>query len=202
MTAQVVLEELGLEYQLEWVKIHIPIADKDPEFLANNPNGRVPTLTTPQGPVYETGAILVYFAEQYPEAGFMPDLDDSARQLYWQWHFYLISSFQPEAIIQDDCDPYVADRTFRDTLIEASMQRLRHVWKVLDDAYAQGPYLLGERYSTCDISFAMQACWPLSQPPEGLSAFPSARRGLRKILERPAVRRVLEAHEALEQANV
>ncbi len=60
MTAQVGLEELGLDYELIWTTIHIPHGEKDPAFVAANPNGRVPTLLTPDGPLYETAAILVY----------------------------------------------------------------------------------------------------------------------------------------------
>ncbi len=196
MTAQVVLEELKLPYELKWVTIHIPIEEKDPEFLAANPNGRVPTLITPDGPLYETGAILVYLAERHPEAGLMPAMTDPRRRLYWQWHFYLISSFQTDELIQDNPSIYLPDDTAGQAVLKReSMNRLRMTWRVLDEGAAEGPYLLGDLYTTCDISFALQALWPECQPPEGLSCYPQARRCLKSVLDRPAVGRVLAAHQ-------
>ena len=82
------------------------------------------------------------------------------------------------------------------------MDRLRFIWGVLDRALGDGPYLLGELYATCDISFALQALWRECQPPEGLGAFPNARRSLRAVLSRPAVRRVLEVHEVAHLAEL
>ena len=80
MTAQAALEELGLSYELLWTRIHVPLPEKDPDFLAANPNGRVPTLLTPDGPLYESGAILVYLAERHPDAGLMPPPGDPMRR--------------------------------------------------------------------------------------------------------------------------
>ncbi len=203
MTAQVMLEELGLEHDLRWITIHIPMEQKDPAFLKANPNGRVPTLLTPEGPIYETGAILVYLAERHPEAGLMPAIGDPRRRHYWQWHFYLVSTFQPEELILEDASVYLpGDETGQAHLKQVSVERMRGIWRVLDDAVADGPYLLGELYTTCDISFAMQALWPSSHPPEGLGAYPNAVRCLRTVLQRPAVQRVLTIHDVLGQADI
>lgn len=203
MTAQVALEEVGADYELIWTTIHIPLAEKDPALLAANPNGRVPTLLTPEGPLYESGAILVHLAERFPQAGLMPAPEDPRRPLYWQWHFYLVSSFQPEEMIQDDASVYLpGDPAAQQALKAHSMERLRGLWRVLDEAASEGPFLLGEQLTTCDISFAMQALWPDCQPPEGLGAYPRARRCLKAVLDRPSARRVLKDHEVEHQADI
>ncbi len=82
------------------------------------------------------------------------------------------------------------------------MNRLGGIWRVLDDAMAEGPYLLGDLYTTCDISFAMQALWRECQPLDGLKGYPNARRCLKTVLDRPAVRRVLEIHEVTHLADI
>ena len=203
MTAQVGLEELGLDYELIWTTIHIPLDEKDPAFVAANPNGRVPTLLTPDGPLYETAAILVYLAERNPRAGLMPDISDPRRGTFWQWHFYLMSTFQPEELIQDGPpDLLPDDPACRAAVRAGSMNRLGGIWRVLDDAMAEGPYLLGDLYTTCDISFAMQALWRECQPPDGLAGYPNARRCLKTVLDRPAVRKVLEIHEVTHLADI
>jgi glutathione S-transferase len=117
MTAQVILEELGLEYELISVAIHIPMEDKNKEWLSYNPNGRVPTLVSADGALYETAAILVSLAENHPEAGLMPPLGDPKRPYYWQWHFYLMSTMQPEELILDSPDYYLDDEKDQDKVL-------------------------------------------------------------------------------------
>lgn len=195
MTAQVGLEELGLDYQLNWTTIHIPMNEKSADFIQANPNGRVPTLITPDGSIYEADAILIYLAERHPVSDLMPTISSPLRRLFWQWHFYLTNTFQPEEQIQSDASVYLPDnKSGQNQLKQVSMDRLRHIWSVLNDGI-MGPYFLGEQYTTCDISFAMQAHWPECQPPEGLSNYPKARECLKRILDRSAVQKVLGVHK-------
>ena len=194
MTAQVVLEEIGLDYELRWTKIHIPNSEKSDDFVAANPNGTVPTLLTPEGPIYETAAILVYLAERHQDCGLIPAVTAPQRRLFWQWHFYLVSTLMPEELIQDSTSVYLpGNEVGQNELRFESMNRLRRIWAVLDQGI-EGPYFLGDQYSTCDISFAMQALWPSCQPPEGLSSYPNALDCLKRVLARPAVQEVLRQH--------
>ena len=202
MTAQVMLEELGLEYEIRWVKIHIPNSEKVPELMAANPNGRVPTLLTPQGPIYETAAILIHLAEQNPDYGLMPDIGTSERRLFWQWHFYLTSTLMPEELLLEEPHVYLpANAAARTELVAAATGRLRSIWAVLNDGIV-GPYFLGDQYSTCDISFVMQALWPSCQPPEGLGKYPNARNCLKRVLDRTAAQKVLDQHGKTELATI
>ena len=65
----IALEELGLDYELKSVNVK-KAEQKSPDFLALNPNGKVPVLIDPDGPagepitLTESGAILVYLAEK------------------------------------------------------------------------------------------------------------------------------------------
>src|SRR5262245_10204350 len=63
--AQLVLEELGLAY--EYVTVDLMTgAQKKPEYLALNPNGRVPTLVDGEFVLWESHAIGEYLAEKHP----------------------------------------------------------------------------------------------------------------------------------------
>ena len=125
----------------------------------------------------------------------MPPPGDPRRPRYWQWHFYLMSTLQPEVLIQFDPEKYFPDNSKRRRDLQSASRRwLDRIWRVLDDAIGAGPYFLGQLYTTCDISFAMQALWRENQPPD-LSLYPNARRCLKTILDRPAARRVLQRND-------
>jgi len=67
---------------------------RDPAYLALNPNGLIPTLITPQGPMHETGAILLWLADQSPGDVFpAPDSPDRAAALTWL--FWLSNTVHP-----------------------------------------------------------------------------------------------------------
>ena len=193
MTAQVMLEELGLAYETVVFNVHVE-SERPAAFLKANPNGRVPTLITPDGPIYESAAILVYLAERHGGDRFVPAVGDPRRRLFWQWQFYLMSTLQPEVLIQFHPERYFpSDETSRDKLLRASTEWLEQIWRVLDDGLADGPHFLGDLYTTCDISFAMQALWRENQPSD-LASYPNAARNLRTVLARPAVQTVLKIH--------
>ncbi|RVB98243.1 glutathione S-transferase family protein, partial [Mesorhizobium sp. M7A.F.Ca.AU.001.01.1.1] len=68
----IALEELGLDYKLNAVNVRKG-DQKQPGYLAINPNGKVPVLVDPEGPdgetltLTESGAILIYLAEKTGE---------------------------------------------------------------------------------------------------------------------------------------
>ena len=106
MTTHLALEELGLDYDVTWFNVHK--AEEFPaEFLQLNPNARVPLLITPDGPVYESAATMMYLSEKHG-GRFMPAIGDPKRGQYLQWMFYLMSSFQPEVLIQFHPERYFA----------------------------------------------------------------------------------------------
>ena len=157
MTAELVLEELELEYEPVVFNVHVE-AEWPEGFTSANPNARVPTLLTEHGPIYESAAILVHLAETHGEGRLMPPPGDPRRPRYWQWHFYLMSTFQPEVLIQFHPEKYFPDNLAGQRDLQSASRRwLDRIWRVLDDAIGAGPWFLGEQYTTCDISFAMQA---------------------------------------------
>ena len=77
MSTHLALEELGVDYSVSWFNVHQPETFPD-EFLGLNPNARVPVLLTPQGPIYESAATMMYLSEQH-ENRFMPAIDSPHR---------------------------------------------------------------------------------------------------------------------------
>ena len=69
-------------------------AQNGPAYIALNPNGLILTLMTPDGPIYETGAILLWLADQKPEQVFLA-VADSSRGAHLAWLFWLSNTLHP-----------------------------------------------------------------------------------------------------------
>ena len=78
---RLVLKALGMPYELKEMNI-VAGATRTPEYLAINPNGKIPVLMVPgRGPIAESHAIIAYLAEG---SSLMPS-DPYERALMWQW---------------------------------------------------------------------------------------------------------------------
>ena len=200
MTTHLLLEELGVDYEVSWFNVHKE-EEFPEEFLQLNPNARVPVLVTPDGPVYESAATMMYLAERH-DGRFMPAIGDARRGLFLQWMFYLMSTLQPEVLIQFHPERYFPDNEpMKQALLDASRRELEPIWKVLDEAFEPGPYFLGEDYSLCDMLFLMQAVWTENQPSD-LMLYPNARRMMQTAFTRPAVQRVMQTHQIEHLAQI
>jgi GST-like protein len=93
----IALEELGLPYEAHLVNI-MKNESWTPEFLALNPNGKIPAIIDPNGPggkplgLWESGAILLYLAEK---TGKLLPTDPGRRYETIQWVFFQMASIGP-----------------------------------------------------------------------------------------------------------
>lgn len=85
------LEEIGCPYRIEVLKFASTM--KTPEYLALNPMGKVPTITHGNTVVTETGAILCYLADAFPDAKLAPPLGQ--RGAYYRWLFFVAGCGEP-----------------------------------------------------------------------------------------------------------
>ena len=79
--ASVTLEELGLDYRLHKINLQEQ-QQKQADYLAINPNGRIPTLVDDGFAVFESGAIMLYLAEK---TGRLMPADVKGRSEVIQW---------------------------------------------------------------------------------------------------------------------
>jgi glutathione S-transferase len=193
MSAHAMLEEIGADYELIQVDLSLSPKRRDPEFLKVSPHGRVPALATEDGTIFESGAIAAYLAECHPDVGLAPPPGDPARGIYHQWLFYLNSTLQPEVFIQFHPEYYFDSPEDKKHFQSASMERLKVIWELLDDALVAGPYLLGSQISACDICLATQAIWPEIFP-NTIDEYANVRRTVTSVLERPVLKKVIAHH--------
>ena len=107
LCVRLALLEMGLQFDTALVDRR-QRSQKDPPYLALNPNGLIPTLVTPNGPIFETGAILLKLADNHVSPLF-PAPGDTDRGTALAWLFWLSNTlhatlrmtFYPEQYTSD-----------------------------------------------------------------------------------------------------
>ena len=191
--ASICLEELGLAY--ETVPIDLTSNEQKQDwYLDINPNGHIPAIIDTANnnfAVFESGAILIYLAEQ---AGRLLPTDSKQRSVALQWLLFQtggVGPMQGQALVfirnVPEKFPYVIDRYVNET---------KRLYRVLDRQLADKEYLAGD-YSIADI-----ACWPWVHCAEwtgiDLQETPNLARWYDTVATRPAVQRGMQVPEALD----
>jgi glutathione S-transferase len=176
-----IAEELELEY--EHVPIEIgPAGARKPDYLAINPNGRLPAIDDGGFTLWESLAITLYLAKKHGRL-YPTTLEGEAKA--WQWSLWSVQevdrgvniwSLHAVRLPPADRDPQ--------RLAEA-LKVLELPFKVLDGALAGRPYLLGEDFTVADLNVAAVISRALDMD---LSATPRVGEWLERCLERPAAR--------------
>ena len=149
--ALILLEELGADYELNVLNMKTGDQRKAP-YLAVNPMGKVPAVEHAGALVTEQGAVFLYLADLYPEAGLAPPIGDPLRGPYLRWMVFYGSSFEPAVI----------DRALKREPAPASTNPYGDYDTMLATLTAQlakGPYLLGETFSAADVLWGTALGW-------------------------------------------
>jgi GSH-dependent disulfide-bond oxidoreductase len=183
----IMLEELGLAYNAH--KIDIGKGDQfTPQFIAINPNSKIPAIVDNEGPggkpmaLFESGAILIYLAEKLNR--FLPR-EGVARYQVMQWLMFQMGGVGPMfgqvhhfLRAAPEPVPYAIERYKKETA---------RLYGVMDKELAQREYLAGE-YSIADIAtYPWVARFEWHQV--NLGDFPNVKRWFDQIGARPAVQR-------------
>jgi GSH-dependent disulfide-bond oxidoreductase len=178
----IMLEECGLPYTPHFIDMAAQ-EQKTPEFLAINPNGRIPAIVDDGFPVFESGAILIWLAEKAGK--FLPS-DPKARSTVVQWVMWQMGGLGPMMGQLNVFKRYFPEHI--PAAIERYERESYRLFGVMDGRLAQSPYLGGEEYSIADI-----ACWPWIRayewPGLTLEGHPHLKAWTEKVAEREAVKR-------------
>ena len=174
MAVHIALHEIGAPFESK------PMSFKkndmrSAEYLALNPEGKVPMLVVDGQPLTEVAAILFYLAKRYPEAGLLPrdDIEADARALSWM--SFAASTLHPAR--------------------RHGLDHAREVWGIADRRLGNG-WALG-RYSIADIHL-FRLYWRLAnslKPAPG--TFPHLTAHYARMMARPAVQRTIEIETAI-----
>lgn len=142
------LEEVGQPYRTEIMEF----ADlSSAEYRSINPMGKVPAISHGHTIVTETAAICAYLADAFPEADLAPAPTDPARGAYYRWLFFGAGCIEPAVSNKSLGFDIPADK--RGMVGYGSMDS---VLDTLEEAVAEGPYLLGEQFTAADVYIGSQ----------------------------------------------
>ena len=154
------LEELGQPYDTALVDRSAQ-SQKSPDYLALNPNGLIPVLETPDGPLFETGAILLWLADRHGRLA--PTLDSPQRGAFLKWLFFVSNTLHPAMRMIFYPDKYI-DGAAHQAALRLGLQKALHGhFGVLNDLMQDRP-----DWTTAPTAFDFYLCallrWPAIYP--------------------------------------
>lgn len=178
--ARLLLALLGHSYA--WTDLDIDHgATRTPEFLAKNPNGRIPTLELEDGSFLpESNAILWYLAEGTP---WIPE-GRFARAQVLQWMFFEQYSHEPYIAVARFIVAYLGRPAAREADLAAKMAPGHKALAVMERQLATTPFLCGDDYTIADI--ALYAYTHVAHEGEfDLAPYPPLRDWLARVRAQP-----------------
>lgn len=179
--ASIALEEMCIPYTTHPVDI-MSGAQKEPEFLRLNPNGRVPAIvdTDENVTLFESGAIMIYLAEKNDL--FMPK-DVRGRAEVIQWVMFQMSGIGPMMGQANIFSRYFPEKI--PAAIERYQSEVHRLFSVLETQLSRHEFLAGD-YSIADMAnWAWVRIYFWSGVP--VDDFPNLQRWLDVIEQRPGV---------------
>ncbi len=184
------LEELGLEYE------HIPVNQMEgetqkPEFLAVNPNGKVPAMQDDNVTLFESMAINLYLGKKYGNGLWPSDEADQGRTT--QWSIWGMTEIEPPVITMLVQKMFTPEGERDAAKIKEAEDMLPRPLKVLEAHLADRDYLLGSEFSLADLNLA-SVCSLLGMVGADLAPYPKASAWLNNCLSREAYTKLMADH--------
>ena len=182
--ASVALEEMEIDYQVHGVNL-MKGEQKQPDFLAMNPNGRIPVIIDKANDdfvVFESGAIMIYLAER--SGKFLPK-DAKKRSQVLQWLMFQMGGVGPMMGQANVFHRYLDEKI--PVAIHRYQNEVRRLFTVLDGDLSHNEYLVND-YSIADMA---NWCWVRTYEWSGVSieGLANLQRWKNSIEDRPAARR-------------
>ncbi len=157
---------------------------RQPEFLAINPNGRVPVLVDDDGLViYESLAINLYLAQRHGGSLAPTSLQETA--LATQWSFWVLTEVEKPLLFASANRRLFADGQRDEEQAQMAIEKLHRPFNVLEAHLAKREWLLSERFTVADLNVATV----MDLAPQcgiALDAWPHMQQWHQRCLARPA----------------
>jgi len=185
MKVALMLEETGLPYEPVPVDTRKGEQHK-PEYLAINPNAKVPAIVDGDATVFDSNAILLYLAEK--SGKFLPANTPKLRGELLSWLMFVASGVGPYSGQSVHFRQYAPEKI--PYAINRYMYETQRHYAILDARVAKQKYVLGDSYSIVDMAVWGWARLIPNALGEGAWAkFPNLKRLVDEISARPAAAR-------------
>jgi glutathione S-transferase len=189
LASHIALEEAGAAY----TTVRVDFASngqRQPEYLAINPKGRVPALVTDDGILTETPAILAFIAQSFPKAGLAPLEDPFAFAQVQAFNSYLCSTVHVAHAHRMRGNRWADDPAAIAEMKRKVPQSVGAAYELIEHDMLKGPWVMGESYSICDPYLFTVSEW-LEGDGVDLSRLPRVIAHRNRMSERPAVRKAI-----------
>lgn len=196
LVIRLALEEMGIPYETALVNRRQNAQDSA-AYRGLNPNGLIPVLETPQGPIFETAAILLWLADAHTQLAPAPDSPD--RAAFLKWLFFSSNTLHADLRILFYAEKYI-DASHAEQLRNGIQPRLRQHLRILDDVAKTRPvWLNADQPSVLTYYLACQMRWMALYPANSdrswfqLADTPQLQTILMNLESRPATRAAISA---------
>ncbi|WP_424830966.1 glutathione S-transferase family protein [Ruegeria sp.] len=196
LVIRLVLEEMGLPYETVLVDRRRNEQDSV-AYRALNPNGLIPVLETPEGPIFETAAILLWLADRHGQMA--PGADSPDRAAFLKWLFFASNTLHADLRILFYAKKYI-DPAQAETLRAGMRTRLRQHLKLMDTEAQRAPaWLSPDHPSVLGYYLACMLRWMALYPAGSdrswfqLPDTPHLRGLVMRLETRPATRAAIQA---------
>lgn len=180
--------ELGLQYE------HLDYAPRSPqtrtpEYLALNPNGRVPTIDDDGFVLSESMAINLYLAKKH---GKLYPADAKNEALAWQWSFWETDRLDRQLTTYANNAFVLPEAQRNAALAKSTWEEISAALDVLEIALGKSQWLAGSEFSIADLNVSAAMVRALAFD---LGKWPKVHAWLHKCWDRPAAKRALAMRE-------
>jgi len=187
MKVALFLEEAGLPY--EPIPVDTRKGDQHkPEYLAINPNAKVPAIVDGDATVFDSNAILLYLGEKTGK--FMPGKGDKARGELLSWLMFIASGVGPYSGQAVHFRNYAPDKI--EYAINRYMYEAQRHYGILEARLAKQKYMVGGSYTIVDMAlWGWARLIPVALGEAAWAKFPHLKKLIDEISARPAAARAL-----------
>jgi len=143
------LEEAGIDYEMELVDIRSTDRKDSDEFLAASPMGKVPAIVDGENSMAESAAICLYIADRYCAGTLAPVVVAPTRGMYLYWTIYT---------------PAVVEPAMVEKVSDVQSNRVRNGWgdfdlmiDTFDKALKGKEWILGDQFTAADVMLGSSA---------------------------------------------
>ena len=190
LASHIALEEAGAAYRAERLDFKSN-QQNSPGYLAINPKGRVPALVTEHGVLTETPAILAFIAQIFPQAKLAP-FDDAFKLAEVQaFNSYLCSTVHVAHAHKMRGPRWATEESSFADMKRMVPKSFGACFALIERDFVKGPWVMGDTYTICDPYLFTIGTW-LEGDSVDVSTLPKVIAHRKRMLERPAVRKVME----------